>query len=164
MSIYTQIVHTYKAPFGDIPELRAHLIPRWCVVKTTRNQSVAEHSYNVAVIARKLCKMLGLNEAETNANIAEALLHDSDEVYTGDIPSPAKIHVAVDGDSVTTTKNPIIKLADYIEAFVFIRDNHCDTEIVHRWVDYNLREAINEYAKKLNMSEQVITLLGRISL
>jgi len=164
MSIYTKIVHSYKAPFGDIPELRAHLVPRWAVVKTSRTQSVAEHSYNVAVIARKICSILALDDRDVNEVIVEALLHDTDEVYTSDIPSPAKIHTVVDGESVCTEKDPIVKLADYIEAFVFIRDNNDDTPEVYRWVNYNLREAINKYAKILKISDQILPLLEKISL
>tara|TARA_R110000744_G_scaffold352095_3_gene458137 strand:+ start:2718 stop:3269 length:552 start_codon:yes stop_codon:yes gene_type:complete len=68
-------------------------IKRWGIVKMDRSQSVAEHSYNVAMISCAIVNAIpphlrtsGLRDAVTNW----ALFHDLPEVYTGDIPTPVK--------------------------------------------------------------------------
>jgi hypothetical protein len=126
------VEESFEAPFGPIPELRLSFVPRWCIVKTTKTQSVAEHSYNVAVIAEKLCRVIGLGDAETGMAVREALFHDKYEVYTGDIPSPAKHRE--EKDAICPLLSLIVKLADLIEAYIFISNNSADSEKVTSWV------------------------------
>lgn len=144
----------YHAPFGEIPELRLSLIKRWGIIKMSREQSVAEHSYNTAIIAMKLYDIL---EGESccvpkNKLIVDALLHDCGEIYTGDIPSPAK-----DGESTCT--NPIIKLADLMESMVFFRENCVDTEKVKRWINFNLHSSISKICMENGYNHNMIIAL-----
>lgn len=69
-------------------------VPRWAVVGTTRQQSVAEHSFNVAAIARcivlRKCDWDHDHEPDLGVVLEWALLHDASECVTGDIPAPIR--------------------------------------------------------------------------
>jgi 5'-deoxynucleotidase YfbR-like HD superfamily hydrolase len=59
-------------------------VHRYHTARTVRGQTVAEHSWGVAVLVRAV-----LPEASAQI-LAAALMHDVSETYTGDIPAPAK--------------------------------------------------------------------------
>lgn len=64
-------------------------ISRWSQVHCNRNESVLEHTAFVAMYALRL----GIkHEANLNKLLPNALVHDMDEVTTGDIPNPTKYH------------------------------------------------------------------------
>jgi 5'-deoxynucleotidase len=70
--------------------LRAGHIKRWHNVNTNREQTVAEHSYMVTLIAVHLAQHM-IGDEKFNAAVAfHALFHDSPEVVLGDTPTPAK--------------------------------------------------------------------------
>ena len=116
---------------------RAGDVDRWQIVRTARRQSIAEHSYNVAMIVRVLCKRLGCPPDEA---VAYALVHDLPEVVTGDIATPLKRvigegllqgvegHITVGGDPIDADNQVkwIVKQADLIEAAKFLEENACD--------------------------------------
>lgn len=134
------IINEQKYPFGPVPELRLSIVKRWGIVKVSREQSVAEHSYNVAVITKRLCVKMFENWREWYINfMVEAIEHDQDEVYTGDIPSPCK--------TFSSNTSPIVKLADLIEAYAFIKHNCSDSEDVKIWCMANLKRDINEHCE-----------------
>ena len=102
-------------------------IKRWTIVRTIKEQSLAEHSFNVTMIARAICKELGVDDTNVTKY---ALDHDLDEILTGDIPTPAKsrlkINTTYEGGSRSNCNSEevsIVKLADMIEAIAFITDN-----------------------------------------
>ena len=102
-------------------------VKRWTIVRTIRDQSLAEHTFNVVMIARAICKELAVDDTKV---IKYALDHDLDEILTGDIPTPAKerlsINTAYDGKSFKECngeEKSIVALADMIEAIAFITDN-----------------------------------------
>lgn len=64
-------------------------LPRWAIVRTIRTQSVAEHSYMVAMYTLRILAMYNKQELQAEA-LEYALTHDLDEVITGDIPNPVK--------------------------------------------------------------------------
>lgn len=69
-------------------------ITRWNLMRNTRTESVAEHSYVVSVIAHALA--LVSREIFNNSDINPeriatiALFHDATEIFTGDMPTPVK--------------------------------------------------------------------------
>lgn len=65
-------------------------VPRWAIVRTVRPQSVANHSYFVAVYTNDLCLLLDVPIKVHLAALQYALCHDWDEIFTGDIPGPHK--------------------------------------------------------------------------
>ena len=91
-------------------------VPRWAVVPHVRRQSVAEHSFYVALYTDKLCKMLELDDLHTSIAVSYALRHDMFEVFSGDIPSPAK-RILTSYDTVDAFNSHFVKSmpADYKE-------------------------------------------------
>lgn len=111
--------------------LRAQEVHRWNIVATIRNQSLAEHTFNVVFIARAICKEMNHPD---DAVIKLALEHDLDEIVTGDIPTPTKDRMRqlgfnpddVHGGEVKSRggiAKAIVKAADMIEASWFIEQN-----------------------------------------
>jgi len=70
--------------------LRVPNVKRWHTVPTVRSQSLAEHQWTVCMIAVKLALWMGLDDDVVAEIQSYALIHDSDEIWTGDMPSPAK--------------------------------------------------------------------------
>jgi len=63
----------------------AGYVRRYHTVQTIGHQTVAEHSFNVAMI------LLDLTNGKAHADLLKAALyHDLPEVFTGDIPATAK--------------------------------------------------------------------------
>ena len=118
-------------------------VPRWCIVRTLRQQSVAEHSYYVALWADRVARAVGITDSETLYKLGrKALVHDlATEIYSGDIPATFKRQLTKDlGRDLhglgNFNNNPvseaedinvlsehgvaILKVADLIEALVFL--------------------------------------------
>ncbi len=75
-------------------------VPRWTVLRTLRKQSVADHSYYVAVYALAIMQRLPWSDCNPNVvNVLQlivakrALVHDIPESFTSDIPGPVKQHM-----------------------------------------------------------------------
>lgn len=110
-------------------------VPRWSVVRRLREQSVAEHSFAVAMITQRLLEIASqrLDPAPRPLIVLWAsLIHDVDESVTGDISSPAKhqmgsLPVFVDPPSpyglATREELDVVKLADLIEAHTWLAMN-----------------------------------------
>lgn len=72
---------------------RMKYINRWGLMRNSRNENIAEHSLDTAVIAHLLCilrnKRFGGNISAEHA-AAVAMFHDAPEIITGDLPTPVK--------------------------------------------------------------------------
>lgn len=68
-------------------------IYRWGLMRNTKQESLSEHSFEVAVVAHALC-VIGNTRLAKNYNAdfaaASALFHDTSEIITGDMPTPVK--------------------------------------------------------------------------
>ena len=129
-------------------QLRACHVKRWHIVQTSREQTLAEHSFAVAVIAGSLAAAMrwkGLLQDTGKLKLLQwALAHDIIEVRTGDVPTPFKRDLEavggkgivekaedrVDIDTMAAYRQvkgsdieAIVKLADQIEAIFFLQDN-----------------------------------------
>lgn len=147
------------------------IVPRWTIVRTARLQSVAEHSFAVAIIAEQI---LRLNEHLTvhepgltplcrrERVLWHALTHDVDESVTGDIPRHAKklvlrpkreipVLVAIPGEPLTLAELRVVKLADMMEAYTFIAMNGVGrhAESVAQRLKYDVHEYIRNEMKNL---------------
>jgi 5'-deoxynucleotidase YfbR-like HD superfamily hydrolase len=101
--------------------LRASGGTRWHIVRTVRPQSLAEHTFDVTMIARAIAKIAGYEDYEITK---AALLHDLDEIVTGDIPTPTKekardngwelndLYKSITGRELSGDETLIIQLAD----------------------------------------------------
>lgn len=119
-------------------------VPRWAVVRMSRPQSVAEHSFAVAMITQELMTrnpdIVLRNSPEDDGVIRgvvrhdnviwHALTHDIDECVTGDIPGIAKQHMRAKREipdlvpdrppiGVTLPEIQLVKLADIIETYTY---------------------------------------------
>jgi len=109
---------------------------RWSRVPVLRQQSVAEHSFNVAAIALEICRGLKLGPIDEYRVIKWAILHDGPEGETGDVVYTTKRELP-DGvmEGVERklcpwyeecqplpTVREIIKIADKIEEVFFLRE------------------------------------------
>jgi len=74
---------------------RLQYIERWSLMRKTRGENVAEHSYHTALLAHLLgniARRVFGRDIDPDRAAAYALFHDVTEVITGDIPTPVKHH------------------------------------------------------------------------
>lgn len=114
--------------------LRLQHVRRWHIVNVIKEQTVADHSWAVGLIAMKLLERA--DEAQFSAQAAQyAIVHDLDEVFVGDIPTPTKKALGFDVpedllpevkqiiDATPMAVKMAVKLADFIEAEYFLVDH-----------------------------------------
>jgi len=118
---------------------RAQYVERWHILRTSRRQSVAEHSYMVAIIASGLATRMGCS-AEMKAEIVQwALLHDVTEVVLGDVVTFTKRAAKEAFDAMEEKIDPVgaaykrglpdIVLADYIDAIKYLSEERQTLQI-----------------------------------
>jgi 5'-deoxynucleotidase len=72
---------------------RMKYIGRWGIMRNTRTENIAEHSYQTALIAHALAcieRTVFKRDADPERAAAYALFHETAEVITGDLPTPVK--------------------------------------------------------------------------
>lgn len=110
-------------------------VKRWAIVRTIRSQSVAEHSYYVALMMKPLLEHHGYDDPVMIMNAVQyALIHDRDEVLSGDIATPAKRRMTPGAFNALNEEfglnvpepDPVIKKAakvlDLLEAAMFLAE------------------------------------------
>lgn len=126
--------------------MRFHAVKRWHMIDTTRQQTLAEHSANVAALA------FGISATCPEAYfgspkelLAAALFHDMEEVFVGDIPSHTKPYLQPDLEKLEVRLLPrvwqihagsrdakyLIKLCDLADGIRFIRLHGVDVTARH---------------------------------
>lgn len=77
---------------------RLRFIKRWGLMRNAVEEDVAQHSWEVAVLAHALAvisrDVLG-NSVDPNSVATRALFHDATEAITGDLPTPVKYSPAM---------------------------------------------------------------------
>lgn len=72
---------------------RMKYIERWALMRSSRAESLSEHSLEVAMIAHALC-LIGNRRFGKHLDAEKAALigiyHDASEIITGDMPTPVK--------------------------------------------------------------------------
>ena len=74
---------------------RQKYIRRWGLMRNMTEETLSEHSYDVAVLVHALCTIGNSvfdKSYDTGKAVCYALFHDVQEVYTGDMPTPAKYY------------------------------------------------------------------------
>jgi len=105
-------------------------VKRYPICHVNREQSVAEHSYNVLLLSLWLVEEERDKDLRT-AVMEYAIVHDMDEIETGDIPSPFKRRLRLecpavikylDGEKFILPEiKAIVKLADCLEAIYYLQ-------------------------------------------
>ncbi len=88
-------------------------INRWGLMRNVSNESLSEHSYEVAVISHILALIgnMRFNRSYDECKIAAAALyHDMSEILTGDLPTPVKYY----NDEIKTAYKKIENIAENI--------------------------------------------------
>lgn len=88
-------------------------VPRWAIAPRHNRQTVAEHSFYVALYASQICDVLGINLEDKAAILDYALRHDALEAWTGDIPGPAKRAIKNDASYAAYENQFAEKVPDY---------------------------------------------------
>ena len=76
---------------------RMKYITRWSLMRSTRAESLSEHTADTAMLAHTLC-LIGKSCTGTGAALrpevvaTAAVYHDAPEILTGDLPTPIKYH------------------------------------------------------------------------
>lgn len=142
---------------------RFQSIKRWHMVDTCRNQSIAEHSANVALLAYYISMTSPINYFDGPATCAlAALFHDLPEVFMGDIPTHTKKHLKGIKEleanltprmyevEVSDNTNLLLKMCDLADGIRFIEKFGVDR--VSIFAMNGLREQLqNKYAEAKSM-------------
>lgn len=128
------------------PEERelAH-VPRWCIVRTNRRQSVAEHAFFVTRYAIEIARAIDM---PVDARFIEyCLRHDDDELHSGDIPAPYKKAMRLESlksECLSEKEWMVFKAADIVEGILFLVDEQL---LGNKTVQPVIRELTNEMVR-----------------
>ena len=90
---------------------RQKYINRWALMRNDREESLAEHSYEVSMVAHALCiianQRYGKN-LDANKAAVIGLYHDASEIITGDMPTPVKYY----SDEIRTAYKQVEAVAE----------------------------------------------------
>lgn len=124
--------------------MRLHSVKRWHMIDTTRVQTLAEHSANVATLALLIARTSPMHIFDDPMLVAAAaLVHDLPEAFTGDIPTHTKRHIDGVGKLESLVTPPVlniqvgdasralIKLCDLADGIRFIRLHGVDLTARH---------------------------------
>lgn len=129
--------------------MRMQAVKRWHMIETTRTQTLAEHSTNVALLVHYVVNSLPEGQKDffgfPDTIVRNALLHDVEECFTGDIPTHTKRHLGglpalelavIDpifkqSNSIDHEERVLIKLCDLADGIRFIRFHGVDMTATH---------------------------------
>lgn len=146
-------------------------VPRWSIVPVLSPQSVADHTFRVAVIYTELCAKL--DQPVSVQSLLYILLHDGVESRTADIPGPFKRN-HLDADSlrqaelaacpwvadapvIMEREKALIKAADLIETFTYVQRWGVGTHA--SLVAGRIHRELTDHCKETNLDPQVMLWL-----
>lgn len=105
-AVHCGILFSEKVRHGGKPEIvstnsfyaymsRLKHIQRWGLMRSVQPENVAEHTFQVAIIAHALCLMHNEESEEKVSEqdvVLQALYHETAEAITGDLPTPIKYY------------------------------------------------------------------------
>ncbi len=135
---------------------RMNYIKRWALMRSTVDENIKEHSYDVAMIAHALAlienKMYGAS-IDGYKVVCLALYHEAGEVITGDLPTPIKyfnsqINSAYKDLEKRACEKLIRTLPDELKeeySSYLLTDENCTEYKIMKWAD-----KISAYIKCVN--------------
>lgn len=145
--------------FNFVSAMQMSSVYRWAIIGMDKSQSIAEHSFNVALMVRAIAINLSWDAVDINAVVELALMHDASELLTGDIPSPVKASHAESFREIESNVSPkcvafkehlyclvpyssnVLKIADLTDAYQYAI-KHCR--------DYHRSDILTELKSKLS--------------
>lgn len=158
------------------------VVTRWNVLPRLHNQSVAEHSFYVALYTDQLTRILKWNDHLRAVALSFALRHDMTEVITGDIMGPIKRIAAhkknlqLLEDDIHKELGPyyedmaphysvrlVVKAANCIDEFFWLAQevsmgNRAVIEMYHI-----VRQRMRKALRNINLETQLIDILDKES-
>ena len=113
--------------------LKLSHVKRWVIIDCIKNQSVADHSFRVQIIAVHLIDKLKL-PLDKGKIVLDIMMHDVLEAETGDIPSTYK-KANQDFQPSGSIEYCLLRLADTIEANIFLQRYVLGPHRVTRFLD-----------------------------
>ena len=128
-------------------------VTRWHTIPTIKSQTVAEHSWGVAMICMELWP-------QSKILVEAALCHDLGEYFTGDSPWPVKQSNAVFKKELSTMEtehlkkiNAFVNLTDEEQSYLKIADTYLIMNTVLQDPVYRIiNELENRYKELTNAS------------
>ncbi len=124
--------------------MRIHAVKRWHMIDTTRAQTLAEHSANVALLAGFIARTAPQAFFGNYAAVAwYGMVHDIPEAFTGDIPTHTKRSLTGLDELEEEVLNPaffaelekagqlLVKICDLADGIRFIRLHGVDLTATH---------------------------------
>lgn len=154
--------------------LRLSHVPRWSTVDRLKEQSVADHSFRVAIIALNLVDWLifkGIKEINRGKVVELAILHDIAESHTGDVPTPFKRNIkAIAGATAYQRLFPtgheghlyemdVVKIADVMESITWIERYGINSKYVKQTIAPLLNAHVKEFRER-TICEKFVNIDG----
>lgn len=124
--------------------MRLHAVKRWHMIDTTRMQTLAEHSANVALLSMMIATTAPTHFFGDPTSVAAySLVHDVAEAFTGDIPTHTKQRLQGIDELETQIIHPafkvwcsdrgkiLVKICDLADGIRFIRLHGVDATAIH---------------------------------
>jgi hypothetical protein len=154
-------------------------IRRWSIVRTTREQSVVEHSFYVALMVPRLLRQYGFEDPQMLLDATQyALRHDMSEVLTGDIATPIKkrlpegaftmmeMEFGFPPEEIDPIVQQAVKVIDLFEAAAFLAEEiaigNSRVVDVQRVIKYKLEKACVAFEKAVGKSDGLYRVMSTV--
>lgn len=158
--------------------MRLSDVRRWHTVAVAREQTLADHSCRVALIALRLYwyQVGQMNKTDMATLLMTALLHDAAEIHLGDLPPAGKTaeYLVLEGGCMKSMMiglcldeqpnaqiTATVKVADRIEAWLWIQENAVGEHSRH--VAERCYRGMERVAAEFKMTDAAISTIMEIT-